>query len=268
MSDSSPNHSMLINESLRQRFEASWAAGTPEPLSGCLPGTDTSEFLPTLEELVHIQLEFAWKTHVADEERPVPVQDLLTEFPVLGDDEVLRRLLRQEFHCREQAGDAPSEDDYRESFPDLDLDQLTTPPGETVGPKASDDTATESTPDDHATLPLPGAASPVSVTDNVTLNAPVLATPRADDQTVATSTSSPEAATLHDDATIAGEESPAVSIIDDNSTDTINTETSTSQVVFEPGKQVPGYELLGNWAVAAWGSSTARWTLVSSEWWP
>ena len=96
MPDPSPDHSLLVNESLRQRFEASWTVGTPEPLSECLPGTDTDEFGPTLEELIHIQLEFAWKAHSDDDgERPVSVQALLEEFPVLGDDAVLLRLLRR-----------------------------------------------------------------------------------------------------------------------------------------------------------------------------
>ncbi len=171
------------------------------------------------------------------------VQALLAEFPVLGYDSVLVRLLWQKYHCREPAGAAPSVDDYRESFPDLD--QLTTPAGEIVGPRSSDDTANEATADDQTTMPSFGTALSSAVEDAVTLNADVTATPVTDDQTWATAVGSPQPASLHDDATIVGEEPPAVLIVDDTSTDTINTGSSGSPVVFDPGKQVPGYELLG-----------------------
>ncbi|MFP6695031.1 MAG: protein kinase [Pirellulales bacterium] len=174
MANPSPDHLMLVNESLRQRYEASWVAGTPKPISECLSGANAAEFLPTLEELVHIQLEFAWRIHtVGTGPRPVAVEALLEEFPVLGDDAVLSRLLRQEYHCREKAGDSPSADDYRETFPGLDLDQLATAPGKSVGPKVSDDTAEEVALGDQATLrPAAGNDRFSPTRDDATLNMP------------------------------------------------------------------------------------------------
>ena len=49
---------------------------------------------------------------------------------------------------------------------------------------------------------------------------------------------------VQDDATLAGG-IPGVAIDVDNSSDTFNTGTSDSQAAMVPGKQVPGYELLG-----------------------
>ena len=137
-------------------------AGAPQELAECLPESGTPEFLPTLEELVHIQLEFAWKTFAAGSSpRPGSVESLLEQFPALLDESVLPGVLRQEFHSRKQAGDQPSAADYAAAFPDSDLDQLTTPPGETVGPSASDDTATRAPVElaSQATIPPPGSGS-------------------------------------------------------------------------------------------------------------
>jgi len=79
---------------------------------------------PTLEELVHIQLEFAWKSFAAGTSpRPASVESLLEQFPAVLDENVLAGVLRQKFHSRQQAGDQPS----AASYPDLDLDHLPTP---------------------------------------------------------------------------------------------------------------------------------------------
>ena len=179
-----PEHSMLINETQRQRYEASWNAGEPLPLSDCLPETNSSEFLATLEELVHIQLEFAWKAHAAGTaQRPVSVDSLVEDFPSLKASEVLLRILRQEFHSRQQAGDQPSAADYATAYPDIDLDQLTTPPGETVGPTASDDTAIRAPVELASQATIPPPSSGTNLHDDQTLQAAIsIAEPR-DDQT-------------------------------------------------------------------------------------
>ena len=166
---------MLIDEPSRQKFAAAWSEGQPIDISECLPDPDSSQYLPTLEELVHIQLEFAWKAHAAGTaERPADVATLVTQFPALGDPRVLSQLLRQEFACRSDVDDSLSADEYRRQHPDLDLSQLTVPPGETVGPTAADDTKTlqpsaladEATlaptpaPDEETIPPPPAAADP------------------------------------------------------------------------------------------------------------
>ena len=109
-----------IDESQRQRFEEAWLRESPLPLAECLPEVATPEFLPTLEELVHIQLEFAWKAHAASNaDRPALIEDLLEQFPDLGQREILIRLLKQEYACRLAAGDQPTPAEYSERFPAL-----------------------------------------------------------------------------------------------------------------------------------------------------
>ncbi len=176
-------------------------AGTPADLADCLPNPEHSEYLPTLEELLHIQLEFAWKTFAAGTgPQPASVESLLDNFFVLRDPNVLIRLLRQEFHCRTQAGDVPLVQDYQKHFPNIDLEQLTTPPGETLGPDATDDTATRTpdkisdpspladqatiapTPVDADTSPPPAPANDLS--GDQTLQAAIsIGEPRDDDTT-------------------------------------------------------------------------------------
>ena len=63
--------------------------GTPLDLTDGLPDQGHSDYLPTLEELVHIQLEFAWKTFAAGTgQRPESVESLLARFPALEDEDV------------------------------------------------------------------------------------------------------------------------------------------------------------------------------------
>jgi hypothetical protein len=51
----------LIDESARRRFEAGWRSGQPEPIECFLPAQDDPPYLPTLEELVAIELELRWQ---------------------------------------------------------------------------------------------------------------------------------------------------------------------------------------------------------------
>ena len=118
MPDSGP-HQSFVDESLRRRFEAAWLEGTPLALAECLPETGSAGYLPTLEELVHIQLEFAWKSHSEEGEKPALVEDLLGEFPALGERDVLLRLLQQEYACRGKHGDNPTPAEYAQRFPAL-----------------------------------------------------------------------------------------------------------------------------------------------------
>src|SRR5262249_34691348 len=52
--------SLQADEDVCQRFDAAWAAGRPEPIEAFLPPEAQPEYRATLEELVHIELEWAW----------------------------------------------------------------------------------------------------------------------------------------------------------------------------------------------------------------
>jgi serine/threonine-protein kinase len=103
--------------------------------------------LATLEELVHIELEFAWKAWLrqgvlaataapqspgaatvslvsppaAWESAPAPprVETYLKRFPALDTPEIVARLVQQEWLVRREHGDRPTVDEFRERFPQL-----------------------------------------------------------------------------------------------------------------------------------------------------
>jgi len=114
-----------VDEDARRRFEAAWAQGKPLRLECCLPPPEHPAYLPTLEELVHIDLEMAWKRFPAlagsDLPRPAPLESILERFPVLGTAEVLARLIRQEFRVRQRHGDKPTLAEYVRRFPQVPL---------------------------------------------------------------------------------------------------------------------------------------------------
>jgi hypothetical protein len=119
---SDPTPAPTVDEDARRRFEAAWRAGRPEPIDGFLPPADHPYFLPTLEELVAVELEFAWKAGGLRGGPPPRVEDYLARFPALDRPEVVRRLLRQEAHVRRRYGDRPTAAEYRARFPALAAD--------------------------------------------------------------------------------------------------------------------------------------------------
>src|SRR5207244_10399640 len=68
-----------IDEGARRRFEAACRAGRPEPIAQFLPPPDHPLYRPTLEELVFIDLEFAWKA--GPNGPPRRVEDYVAQFP-------------------------------------------------------------------------------------------------------------------------------------------------------------------------------------------
>jgi hypothetical protein len=118
-----------VDETARRAFESAWRQGHPEPIERFLPSPDHPAFLPTLEELVHIDLEFAWKASdtdhatsgsddnrstIAPPSRPV-VESYLERFPQLKQPEIVLRLLQQEYLVRHRYGDEPTSNAFRSS---------------------------------------------------------------------------------------------------------------------------------------------------------
>jgi hypothetical protein len=104
-----------IDEAARRRFEAAWLAGSPAPLEQFLPPPGHPAFLATLEELVLIELELAWKAVScpdspagATQPLPLPLADYLKRFPVLNQPAIVRRLEEQEQRVRCRLGDSPA----------------------------------------------------------------------------------------------------------------------------------------------------------------
>lgn len=137
---------MEVNETLRRKFESDWACGTPGELAEYLPPADAGDYLPTLEELVCIDLEFRWhdldsgadsntpnsrhgSTEVPNADSNVGSSDVafpylesyLERFPELRDPERVQRLVDQEILVRARSPFPPRADEYLSRFPELGL---------------------------------------------------------------------------------------------------------------------------------------------------
>jgi hypothetical protein len=106
-----------IDESVRRQFEQAWHARKPRPIEEFLPLIDPADLLPTLEELVLIDVEMSWKAwheitpsqgnSAAGTGPPLLVERYLARFPVLCSDSIVRRLIKQEYTTRCRHGDQP-----------------------------------------------------------------------------------------------------------------------------------------------------------------
>jgi len=122
-----------IDQTLCHRFEQAWVNQQPHSIASCLPAEDSESFLPTLVELVGIDLEFQWKnqgrvtspnaTTVASDELSNPpfVEDYLESFSQLNTPELLLPLLQQEFWVRARFAEEPVFEEYQRRFPDLQI---------------------------------------------------------------------------------------------------------------------------------------------------
>lgn len=112
-----------IDETVRRRFEEAWRSGCPYPIEDALADSTATEHIHTLEELVLIELEFAWKEarpvarDASGELRKPLVEDYLGRFPELNEHSILARLVEQEYNVRRRHGDAPSTSEFVQRFP-------------------------------------------------------------------------------------------------------------------------------------------------------
>ena len=145
-------------------------SGKPGKIEDFLPPDDNPHYLGTLEELVHIEIEFAWKHRVnqiqhagehSDQtvDQPAPIEFYLNRFPSLDEPEILARLLKQECLVRKQVGMPMSEETCQIRFPNLDLREAEILPYLEIHSSGSSDTpgatlSPEDPGDDAITLPL------------------------------------------------------------------------------------------------------------------
>jgi tetratricopeptide (TPR) repeat protein/predicted Ser/Thr protein kinase len=127
--DAQPSPDTAIDEDLRRRFEQAWLAGQPLRIEDCLPPRTSPAWLATLEELVHIELEFAWKTWAQWRQEewsgqgspaaPQRVEQYLARFPSLDEPQIVARLVEQECLVRAQAGQSPAAEEYEQTLGNL-----------------------------------------------------------------------------------------------------------------------------------------------------
>ena len=140
MASSQPSDELrleLVDEACCEQFEAAWLNGEKQSIATCLPARHSDRYLPTLEELVCIQMELQWKVLARSRElhtltgtgttlimRPSLVEDYTAEFPPLGQAELCQRLIRQEYLIRNRLGEDVTAEEYHSRFPDLNLEAV------------------------------------------------------------------------------------------------------------------------------------------------
>lgn len=106
-----------IDEDARRRFEAAWQTHQKPRIEDYLPPADAATYLPTLEELIYIELELAWKRCGKDGGGPL-VEGYWELFEELQESrELSLRLIKAEYEVRQDFGDLPSIEEYRRRFP-------------------------------------------------------------------------------------------------------------------------------------------------------
>ena len=140
MSSSELNHSTVINpidEACREKFELAWMMGERKTIRECLPDSAGERYRSTLEALIAVQMNLQWKA--ASRARalstaagrnatllmlPTPVEEYVDQYPEMNAASSKPQLIRQEFLIRQSVGDHPQLDDYRNRFPEIDIESL------------------------------------------------------------------------------------------------------------------------------------------------
>src|ERR1700676_2740721 len=117
--------SMSFDTEACRRFQSALWDLKSVPMESFLPPEQDPNYLATLEELVHIDLEFQWKLQAQSADggtsptQVAPrVEDYLARFPRLQETSIMRRLLEQEYRVRHRYGDRPAGREYLERFPE------------------------------------------------------------------------------------------------------------------------------------------------------
>ena len=125
---------LSVDETARRQFESDWRAGHQSSIDSYLPTDQSQQYLPTLEELVCIEMEFLWAEASKDTEvraeaatvadtgsRPTYVEDYISRFPKLRDPTIIARLVEHEIDVRQHSPAPPRAEEYQRRFPTLDL---------------------------------------------------------------------------------------------------------------------------------------------------
>ncbi len=115
----------LVDNACCEKFESAWLEGSPVSIESCLPESTTPAFLPTLEELVHIEMEFTWRgldngeADVTLQDSSATVETYIQRFQDLESDEIILRLVEQEMRCRKRALGEVKFEEFSSRFPSL-----------------------------------------------------------------------------------------------------------------------------------------------------
>ncbi|QDU92623.1 protein kinase domain-containing protein [Lignipirellula cremea] len=121
-----------LDEKARQEFESDWLKGSQSDIADYLPRCESPAYLPTLEELICIDLEFRWRqpwrirttaevSQPTSAREPCLLEDYLDRFPKLREPAILQRLIEQEVWVRKRSSSPPTAEEYQRRFPELQL---------------------------------------------------------------------------------------------------------------------------------------------------
>lgn len=101
-----------VDEACIQRLELQWAAGNSQAFDWVIAESHDQISLSTLVELVTVDMEFRWKRfnnqlEIATIDSSLSISEYLTRFPLLNEDEIVERLVEEEFRIRRKYGDQP-----------------------------------------------------------------------------------------------------------------------------------------------------------------
>ena len=150
-----------VNETIRQQFESGWLAGEPQPIEVVIGDVNAPNYLATLEELVHIELEFRWKNR--SPLKRVELEDYLERFESLNQPEIVNRLVQQEVRLRTAIGETPVAEEYQDRFENVAVDFPTVPQAQQDTGQA--DQAQEDTGREMPTIMPPASELPDSHED-------------------------------------------------------------------------------------------------------
>lgn len=108
-----------IDEASRRAFESAWESGNRPVIDDFLPSERDASWLPTLAELVLIDMEYLWKNGPATEHPTAVVENYVERYPALNVPERLRELIEQEYHVRRSLGDSVTPEEYMRRFPNI-----------------------------------------------------------------------------------------------------------------------------------------------------
>ena len=117
-----------VDESVVERFESSWLSGSPKTIQEVIDDAEDDLRVATLEELVHIDLEFHWNNGTADDGL---LATYLEQFSQLGTTEIINGLVRQEMRLRIKHGAIVTIEHYRQRFPDFQINKSNNNPAST-----------------------------------------------------------------------------------------------------------------------------------------
>src|SRR5262249_37422352 len=116
----SPSAAATDVESVLNRFDQAWRAGSPPAIGEFLPSTSamtSAARRELLEELVKIDLEYRWRSQ-SRTGKPWLLEGYVQKHPELGPlNQLSVELISGEYWVRQHWGDRPAHEEYARRFP-------------------------------------------------------------------------------------------------------------------------------------------------------